>query len=56
MEMLFMLVPLIYIIVVIGLVYLLFKIIDGIRRSNLERNEILQAIHEELKRYNAGKQ
>ncbi len=48
--------PIIYILLVVGLVYLFFKIFDGIRRSNIERNEILRDIHEELRRKNLPKE
>lgn len=47
--------PIIYLLVVGGLLYLFFKILDGIRKSNLERNEILRGIYEELKKQHSEK-
>lgn len=52
---LFTFLPIIYLIFIIGLVFLFFKIFDGIRKSNIERNEILGDIYEELKRQNSAK-
>ncbi len=53
MEYLFYIVPIFYFLIVIGFIYLFFKILDGIRKSNAERNEILREIHSELKRNNS---
>jgi heme exporter protein D len=47
--------PAIYVLVIVGLLYLFFKILDGIRKSNYERNDILRGIHDELKRQNIQK-
>lgn len=49
---LFALIPILYILAVIGFIYLFFTILAGIRKSNEERNDILRDIHEELKRRN----
>ncbi|WP_316832790.1 hypothetical protein [Pedobacter aquatilis] len=48
----FSLIPIIYTLLIIGLLYLFFKIIDSIRKSNYERNDILRGIYEELKKQN----
>lgn len=44
------------ILLVIGPIYLLFKILDGIRKSNHERNALLRDIHEELRKQNLDKE
>jgi len=49
---LFALIPILYIATILGLLYLFFRILDGIRKSNHERNDILRGIHDELKRQN----
>jgi hypothetical protein len=45
----FMIVPILYFLFIIAAVLLFFRILYGIWRSNLDRNEILKGIHEELK-------
>lgn len=52
---LFALFPIVYLLIIVGLLYLFFKILDGIRKSNDERNDILREIHSELRRHNEGK-
>ena len=46
----FMLIPILYILVTIGALFFFFKILYGIWKSNLERNEILKGIYEELRK------
>lgn len=52
---LFTLLPFLYLIFIITLVVLFFRIFDGIRKSNIRRNEILDNIYAELKQQNSAK-